>query len=176
MASERYTRTAIFLHWLIALLIVAAFTLGLVMTAIPGLTPTKLRYFSYHKSIGVTILLLACLRLLWRLMHAPPPLPPSVSMTEKKLANAVHRLLYLLMFAVPISGYAYSLASGVPVKFLGRIPLPVLMGPDPVLKPLLQDLHFSLNIFLAVCLALHIAGSIKHRVIDGENLVRRMWP
>src|SRR5437868_10060814 len=112
---DRYSKTAIALHWLIALLIVAAFILGLVMTDIPGLTPTKLKYFSWHKWIGVTVFGLACLRLLWRLTHRAPSHPDSMPAWQKNAAHALHGLLYVLIFAVPLSGYFYSLASGVPV-------------------------------------------------------------
>lgn len=74
---ERYTKTAISLHWLTALLIIAAFALGLTMVNIPGLTPTKLKYFSWHKWLGITVLAIACLRLLWRLSHPAPAYPKS---------------------------------------------------------------------------------------------------
>lgn len=173
---ERYTRTAIFLHWLIALLIVCTFVLGLVMTSIPGLTPTKLRYFSYHKSLGVTIFVLVCLRLLWRLNHSPPLLPTSIARIERDLAAIVHSALYVLMFAVPVSGYFYSLAAGVPVKYLGMIPLPVFIEPNPGLKPILKSVHFWLNMSMVACLALHVLGTMKHRIIDKENLLKRMLP
>src|SRR5213595_831521 len=109
----RYTRPAILLHWLIALLIVGTFTLGLVMTDIPGLTPTKIKYYSWHKWAGVTVLALATLRLLWRLSHAAPPYPASMRRWEHMAAHGLHGALYVLMFAVPLSGYFYTLAAGV---------------------------------------------------------------
>src|SRR3954467_1605091 len=111
---QRYTRTAMFFHWTIALLIVAGFTLGLVMTDIPGITPTKLKYFSWHKWIGVTVLALACLRLLWRLRHAAPAYPASMPGWQVQAAHGLHALLYVLIFAVPVSGYFYTLAAGIP--------------------------------------------------------------
>src|SRR5450830_884036 len=126
---ERYTKPAILLHWLIALLIIAAFSLGLTMVNIPGLTPTKLKFFSWHKWLGVTVLALACLRLLWRLSHPAPPYPPGMSRLQIRVAHLLHILLYALMFAVPLTGYFYSLASGVPVVYMGMIPLPVLISP-----------------------------------------------
>src|SRR6476661_6165574 len=84
--QERYTTTAIVFHWLIAVLIVGAFTLGLVMTDIPGFSPTKLRYYSWHKWAGVTVLLLAALRLLWRLTHRPPALPDAMPAWQRGAA------------------------------------------------------------------------------------------
>src|SRR3954447_20869397 len=99
----RYPKIAILLHWLIALLIVCAFALGVTMTDIPGITPTKLKYFSWHKWIGVTVLGLACARLSWRLTHAAPAYPDTMAAWQKKAASGLHHLLYILIFAVPVS-------------------------------------------------------------------------
>jgi cytochrome b561 len=172
----RYTKTAMLLHWLIALLIVAAFALGLVMTDIPGLTPTKLKYFSWHKWLGCTVLALAAIRLLWRLLHQAPPYPPQLPQWQKSSSHALHGLLYLLMFGVPLSGYFYSLAAGIPVVYLGVLPLPVLIGPDPVLKPLLKTAHYWLNMALLACVCLHVAAALKHLLIDRDGIFSRMLP
>ncbi|MFT3801460.1 MAG: cytochrome b [Burkholderiaceae bacterium] len=172
----RYTLTAIVLHWLIALLIVAAFALGLTMVDIPGITPTKLKYFSWHKWLGVTVFALACLRLLWRLGHRPPPDPPSMPAWQRMAAHAVHWALYALIFAVPLSGYFYSLAAGVPVVYLGVLPLPVLIEPDPALKESLKGLHYLLNMTMLGLVGLHLAAVIKHQWIDRDRLLSRMLP
>jgi cytochrome b561 len=173
---QRYTATAIALHWLIALLVIANFALGVFMTDIPGLTPAKLRYFSWHKWAGVTILLLATLRLLWRLMHPAPALPDTMPAWEKMAARASHSLLYVLLFAVPLSGYFYSLAAGVPVVYFGVIELPVLIGRDPQLKEVLETTHFGLNMLLAATVALHVLAALKHQFIDHDSVLRRMLP
>ena len=172
----RYTKTAILLHWLIALLIIASFALGVTMTDIPGITPSKLKYFSWHKWLGVTVLGLACVRLLWRLTHLPPPYPPRMSDWLKSAATALHMLLYVLLFAVPVSGYFYSLAAGVPVVYLGLIPLPVLMGPDPALKPLLKTFHYFLNMLLLGSVGLHALAALKHQFIERDDVLKRMLP
>jgi len=173
---QRYSSTAIALHWLIAVLIIGTFTLGLVMTDIPGLTPTKLRYFSWHKWAGVTILLLAALRLLWRLRSAPPAYPATMAAWQRRAAHALHGLLYLLMFAVPLSGYFYSLAAGVPVVYFGLFPLPVLIEADQALKPVLGALHYWLNMLLAGLVALHVLAALKHLLVDRDGIVQRMLP
>lgn len=172
----RYTITAIVLHWLIAVLIACAFALGVTMTDIPGLTPTKLRYFSWHKWLGVTVLGLACIRLLWRLSHPAPPYSPAMPDWQKKASDGLHHLLYLLIFIVPLSGYFYSLAAGVPVVYLGIIPLPVLMAPNPELKPLLKEMHYVLNMILLGAVCLHVLAALKHQFIDRDNLLKRMLP
>lgn len=173
---QRYTSTAIALHWLMAVLIIANFTLGVVMVDIPGITSDKLRYFSWHKWAGVTILLLATLRLLWRLAHPAPPLPDTMPAWEKAAARLSHHLLYVLLFAVPLSGYFYSLAAGVPVVYFGVIELPVLIGRDPALKELLETTHFGLNMLLAATVAVHVLAALKHQFIDRDTVFRRMLP
>jgi cytochrome b561 len=173
---QRYSLPAIVLHWLIALLIVGTFTLGLVMTDIPGLTPTKLRYFSWHKWAGVTVLALATLRLLWRLRRQPPPYPAGMPGWQSRAAHALHGLLYLMMFAVPLSGYFYSLAAGVPVVYFGLFPLPTLIEADPALKPVLGALHYWLNMGLAALVAIHVLAALKHVLIDHDGIVGRMLP
>jgi cytochrome b561 len=173
---QRYTNTAIALHWLIAVLIVGTFTLGLVMTDIPGLTPTKLRYYSWHKLAGVTLLALAALRLLWRLGHRAPGYPASMPGWQRKLAHALHGLLYILLFAVPLSGYFYSLASGVPVVYFGVLPLPVLIDADPALKPVLKALHYWLNMVLAGSVGIHLVAALWHQLVVRDRVMQRMLP
>lgn len=172
----RYTYTAMLLHWLIALLVVAAFTMGLVMTDIPGLTPTKLRYYSWHKWMGVTVLLLAVLRVLWRLGHAAPAYPATMPRWQQAAARGLHGLLYVLIFAVPLSGYFYSLASGVPVVYLGLVELPVLIDASPTLKPVLKAVHFWLNMLLAASVAIHVGAALKHQFVDRDGTMRRILP
>jgi cytochrome b561 len=164
------------LHWLLAALIISNFLLGLTMVDIAGITPTKLKYFSWHKWTGVTIFALATLRLLWRLWHPAPALPATVPHWQRTVATVTHYLLYALMFAVPLSGYFYSLASGVPVVYLQLIPLPQLIEPNPVLKPLLKELHYLLNIALATLVIGHLGAALKHHFFDRDDVLTRMLP
>ncbi len=164
------------LHWLTALLIVSGFALGVTMVDIPGLTPTKLKYFSWHKWIGITVLGLACVRLLWRLTHPAPAYPDAMPAWQKKAASGLHHLLYVLIFAVPISGYFYSLAAGVPVVYLGVIPLPVLIESNQELKPILKTVHYILNMTLLAGVGLHVLAALKHHFIDRDGLLKRMLP
>ena len=173
---QSYTRPAILFHWLIALLIIGAFTMGLVMTDIHGITPTKLKYYSWHKWAGVTILALATLRLLWRLSHRVPDYPAGMPRWERSAAHHLHTLLYVLMFAVPLSGYFYTLSAGVPVVYFGLFRLPVLIEANPELKPVLQALHYWLNMGLAGAVGLHIAAALKHAFIDRDGVIKRMLP
>ncbi|MFC7517794.1 cytochrome b [Herbaspirillum sp. GCM10030257] len=173
---SRYTLPAIILHWLIALLIIAAFALGVTMVDIPGITPTKLKYFSWHKWIGITVLCLACLRLLWRLGHKAPAYPAAMPGWQQSAAHSLHGLLYLLMFAIPVSGYFYSLAAGVPVVYLGVLPLPELIDPNPEWKVILKQVHYWLNMTLLAMFALHVVAALKHQFIDRDGVLKRMLP
>lgn len=173
---NRYTRTAIGLHWLMAILIIATFALGVIMTDMPGFSPTKLKLFSWHKWAGVTVLLLAALRLLWRLKHKAPAYPATMPTWQQTAAHALHGMLYLLFFAVPVSGYFYTLAAGFPVVWFGLIPLPVLMDASPEWKPLLKTTHFILVYSLATLVAAHLAAALKHHFIDRDGIMQRMLP
>ena len=172
----RYTKTPILLHWLTALLIVSGFALGVTMVDIPGITPTKLKYFSWHKWIGITVLGLACVRVLWRLTHPAPAYPDTMPAWQQKAAGGLHYLLYGLIFAVPVSGYFYSLAAGVPVVYLGIIPLPVLIEPNQEWKPILRLVHFTLNMLLLAGVSLHVLAALKHHFIDRDGVLKRMLP
>lgn len=171
-----YTSAAIGLHWIIAALIVGGFALGWVMTRIPGITPDKLRFYSWHKWIGVTVLTLAVMRIVWRLTHRAPPLPDSMGVWQRCAAHGVHAALYVLMIAIPVSGYLYSAAANVPVVYLGLVPLPPLIAPDPALKAWLKSIHVALDYGLLALVAGHIAAAVKHQWIDRDGLLQRMLP
>ncbi len=173
---QRYTKTAMLLHWLIALMIVSAFFLGLTMVDIPGFTPTKLKYFSWHKWLGVTVLALAAIRLLWRGANRPPAPLVSIPPWQHKVAEGVHYLLYFLMFAAPISGYLYGSAAGVPVVYLKLVTLPALIGPDPELKAILKTVHYVLVMTMAGVVVGHALAALKHHFIDRDITLKRMLP
>ncbi|WP_206996817.1 cytochrome b [Trinickia mobilis] len=175
-ARPGYTRTAVALHWLIALLIICGFALGWVMTDIPGFTPTKLKYFSWHKWIGVTVFALAIVRVIWRATHVPPSLPSDMPALQRIGAHAVHVVLYVLMFVIPVTGYLYSSASNIPVVYLGVVPLPRLIAPDPVLKETFKTLHVFLNDVLLALVVMHVLAVVKHQVLDRDGLLSRMLP
>jgi cytochrome b561 len=174
--QQRYTNTAIVLHWLIAILIIGAFTLGLVMTDIPGISPTKLRYYSWHKWAGVTVLLLACVRLLWRLKNRPPALPDAMPAWQRRAAHGLHHLLYVFIFAVPLSGYFYTLAAGIPVVYFGLFQLPVFIAKNKALADTLEPIHYWLNMAMAALVVLHVLAALKHQFVDRDDTLRRMLP
>jgi cytochrome b561 len=173
----RYTRTAIVLHWLIALLVVCGFCIGLYMTGLK-FSPAKLSLYSYHKWIGVTIFTLALLRALWRFTHAPPPLPAATPAWQRSASGAVHALLYLFILVNPLTGWLYSSAAGVPTVPFGipALQLPDLLDRNKELAGSLRFLHMSLNYSLAVLVVLHVAAALKHQFVDRDGLLHRMNP
>lgn len=172
----RYPVAMISLHWLVAALVLSALLLGWSMTGIPGLNPTKLKYFSWHKWLGVSVLLLWLPRVLWRWRSRLPSLPARMPLGQQRLAHAAHGALYLLLLAVPLSGLLYSQAAGVPVVYLGIWRVPALLAPDPHWKMLLKSLHVLLNYSLASLLALHVLAAFKHQFIERDQLLARMLP
>ncbi len=171
--TDRYTPPAVVLHWLIALLIFVAFPLGLYMHELP-LSPTKLQLYSYHKWIGITVLLLVGLRLAWRATHTPPALPAGMSALQRKASHAVHGLLYLLMIAVPLSGWLMSSAKGFQTVWFGVLPLPDLVGKDKALGEALEEVHEFLNYTMLVLVVLHVAAAVKHQIQAGGTYLQRM--
>ena len=173
---QRYTKTAMLLHWLTALLIIAAFFLGLTMVDIHGITPTKLKYYSWHKWLGVTVLGVAAVRLLWRKANTPPPPLASIPVWQHKAAEGMHYLLYFLIFAVPVSGYLYTYAAGVPVVYLGLFQLPALIEPNAELKPILKTVHYVWTMTMAAAVVVHALAALKHHFIDRDITLKRMLP
>ena len=175
MQPSGYTRTAIGLHWLIALLIFAAFPLGVYMHELP-LSPDKLKLYSYHKWMGITVLMLAAIRLSWRATHRPPPLPAMMPTWEKLAAQSVHVLLYVLLFAIPLSGWLMSSAKGFQTVWFGVLPLPDLVGKDKELGDLFKEVHEALNFALLGLVIAHVAGALKHHFIERDDILARMLP
>ena len=175
--APRYTRTAIVFHWGIALLIVCGFSLGLYMTSLK-FSPLKLSLYSYHKWIGVTVFSLAVLRLLWRLTHAAPPLPVTTPDWQRHVASALHALLYLLIIAIPLSGWLYSSSAGVPTVPFGisALQLPDLLERNKDVAGSLKFLHMTLNYSLAALVCIHVAAALKHQFVDRDGLLQRMNP
>lgn len=173
--TNRYTRTAITLHWAIALLIFAAFPLGVYMHDLP-LSPSKLRLYSYHKWIGVTIFVLAVQRIAWRSTHRPPPLPSGMPRWEKLAAHAVHTLLYGLIFAIPLSGWLMSSAKGVQTVWFGALPLPDLVSKNKELGDLLKEVHEGVNLLMLGLVLAHVGAALKHHFIERDDILARMIP
>jgi cytochrome b561 len=173
-ASARYSTPAIVFHWLLALMIVVSFCIGVYMADLP-FSPLQLKLYSWHKWAGISILTLSALRLLWRLFRHPPqdpPMPP----WQRQAARVTHWGMYLLFFAVPLVGWAYSSAAGFPVVMFGVLPLPDFVPVDKALADALKPWHATLAYALAALVLAHVAAALKHHFIDHDGLLLRMVP
>lgn len=171
--TNTYTATAKTLHWGIAVLIFGLLGLGFYMTDLP-LSPTKLQLYSWHKWAGVSVFALAVVRLAWRATHRPPALPTHMAAIERLAAHAGHLMLYVLMFAIPLSGWLMSSAKGFQTVWFGVLPIPDLLAKDKELGDLLQILHLGLNLGLVALLLAHIGAALKHHFHDKDDVLIRM--
>ena len=173
--QQRYTGVAIALHWLIAAALLSTFLLGQYMTRL-DLSPVKLKLYSYHKWIGVTIFLLVLVRLVWRILHRPPAHSSTMPAWQHKAAALTHFLLYALTLSIPISGWLMSSASGFQVFYLGHFPIPDLLAKNKESAEQLKQLHESLNWTMLALVTLHVAAAMKHHLVDRDDVLRRMLP
>lgn len=161
-------------HWLIAALIIAQAVIGLSMVGM-GLTPAKVRVFALHKSIGITILALVLLRIAWRLSETRPVDLPTVPQWQRRAAHAMHLALYVLILAIPVSGWWFNSASNAPLVWFGVFDLPSLTGGYlPVWKPRALRLHQALFWLLAALLMVHVGAALWHHFKQRDDVLRRM--
>ncbi len=172
---HRYTATAIALHWLVAALILCGASVGLYMVGLP-LSPAKLKLYSWHKWIGVSIFVVALLRASWRLTHAAPDLPAATPRWQQAAAATSHLLLYVLIIVIPLSGWLMSSALGVQTVYFGVLPLPDLLAKNKALGEQLKLVHQGLNWTLAVVVAIHVAAALRHHFVDRDDVLHRMLP
>lgn len=173
--NARYTKTAKSLHWLMAVLFFGMLGLGFYMQGLP-LSPDKLKLYSWHKWVGVTVFLLALFRIAWRVTHQPPALPSSMPRLMQIAAHAGHHMLYMLMFLIPLSGWLMSSAKGFQTVWFGILPIPDLIEKNKLLGDLLQTVHVSLNYLFIAVLVGHIGAALKHHFIDKDDILTRMLP
>ncbi len=165
MALQKYALIHRLLHWLIALGIIGLVTLGLYMSGLESGHPDRLELYMLHKSLGVTVLGLAVLRLISRALTYIPAMPNGLMGVEKLLAKTVHALLYVAMFAMPVSGIVMSNAAGYEVKWFGYA-LPRVTEKAAKLGEFAHESHELGGYILIALISLHVLGALKHRFID----------
>ena len=174
-SEMRFGALAQLFHWATVALVVAIIVIGAYMTDLP-LSPEKIKVYNLHKSLGVTVLALTLLRLVWRWISPPPPLPATMAGWERLAAKSSHVGLYLLLFLQPAIGLVHSWSANFPVVVFGTITLPSLTGPDPALKDQLEHLHHFLGWALCGLFLLHAGAALRHHLILKDDVLRRMLP
>jgi len=174
-SRARYTAVAQAFHWIIAALIVVQFTLAWTADDLP-LGMHKLALLARHKSFGMTVLMLAVLRLGWRLFNPAPPLPEGMSKIETFLARATHMAFYVLLFAMPVTGLLMSSAKNYSVSWFGMFTWPNLIAPNERWFDILRSTHEVLSYVLFAVAILHILAALKHHFWNKDDVLKRMLP
>jgi cytochrome b561 len=174
-SPTRYTAVAQTFHWIIAALVVTQFTLAYLEHDLP-IGAHKLALLARHKSFGMTVLMLAILRLLWRLTHQPPPLPSGMTTLERNLARVTHLAFYVLLFVMPITGWMMSSAKNYSVSWFGLFTWPDLIGKNEAAFNLLHSTHELLSDILFAVAVLHILAALKHHFWNRDDVLLRMLP
>ncbi len=172
--TVRWGSVAQILHWLIVALIIVQVILALMAAQLHGMP--KLAMLARHKSVGITILMLAVVRLLWRLVNPTPPLPLTLKPYERFLANFTHAALYFLIFAMPLTGWIMTSARGFPVSWFNLFQLPDLVAKNRPLYEAMVETHEALAWTLGAVALLHLLGALKHHFVMKDTVLRRMLP
>jgi cytochrome b561 len=171
----RYTGVAQAMHWIIAALIVTQFVLAWTADDLP-LGVHKLALLARHKSFGMTVLMLAILRMIWRISHPPPALPSAMTPLERRLARATHAAFYILLFAMPITGWMMSSAKNYSVSWFGLFTWPNLIGKNETAFDFLKTTHDYLSDVLFGIAVLHVLAALKHHFWNKDDVLMRMLP
>ena len=172
-ARAHYPRTAVLLHWIVALFIIALIVTGWYMVGIPKNTPERAFFFNLHKSLGIVTASFIVALIVWRIRHDAPPLPSAMRGWEKRAAIVNHRLFYFLMVLMTLTGYLISSFSKYGPKLFG-IPLPHWGWEDAALRSNFAAVHRVTALVFALLIAIHIAAALKHLIVDKDGVFQRM--
>ncbi|MFP7722090.1 cytochrome b [Lysobacter sp. A3-1-A15] len=173
--DERWSWPSQWLHWSVVVLVVGLATAGLLMTEMPN-TPRKIEIYALHKSFGLTVLVLAAIRLAWRLYAGTPAPVPGSPRWQERIASLTHALLYAVLFAMPLTGWLFNSAAGYPLQFFGLFNLPALAGSDEALREAALSLHKAGFWVLLSLVVLHAGAAFYHHLFLGDATLRRMLP
>lgn len=173
--TNRFGIVAILLHWIMAALIIGLLIIGLYMVDLP-ISAQKLKFYGWHKECGLLVLMLAVVRLTWRLRNITPTLA-DLPRWEALAARIVHGIFYFFMFVQPITGWLITSSAGIPASFFGLFTVPTLVSANAVHQALFTEIHQWSAYALIGVFCLHVGGALKHYVIDKDHILQRMlWP
>lgn len=162
-------------HWTIATIIYIMLTIGFVMGNISNDSLADKLYY-YHKATGITVLGIMVLRMLWRIINIRPKLPESVPKWQRLASSAVHYGLYILLFAMPLSGWIMSSANGTPPSVFGLFQMPAIVATNKAVTKTFAEIHELLAFVLIAFIVIHVAAALKHYFIDKDQVLQRMLP
>lgn len=171
---DRYTRVTVTLHWLIGALLLGQIAFGWFLTTIARGSAMRGTYVNFHKSTGITIGVLILARILWRLLHSPPPLPSFMPAWQRTAARANHIALYALMLTMPLSGYIASNFSKYGIKFFNAVKLPPWGADDHRVYALFNSIHVVAAYVFVALIALHVLAALRHAA-QHDRVLSRMW-
>jgi cytochrome b561 len=175
-APPAYRSTARALHWLSAILILAAVPAGWAMLHAGLARPMQNTLFIFHKNVGVLILLLVLVRIAYRTANPPPPLPPRMPVWQADIAHATHVLIYALLIVMAVSGYVRVVAGGFPLEALDALGAPRLVAKDETVAAVAKALHASARVPLVGLILLHVGAALYHGILRRDGVFSRMWP
>ena len=173
---QSYKPAAKMLHWGLAVLIIATLPVGAIMVQQGLARPTQDMLFIFHKNIGVLILLLMLVRIVYRIVNPPPPLPDSIPDGQKRIAEATHWALYALVFVMAISGYVRVTAGGFPIEGLNWLGVPPLAPRSDAVAETAKAIHFWARFALVALIIAHVGAALHHLVIKRDGVFGRIWP
>jgi cytochrome b561 len=171
--QNKYTKFAKTMHWLVAVGVLGLLAVGLWMTQMK-MSPQKIQLYMTHKSVGLTILALMLVRIGYRWRHAPPALPETIPAWQARASRWSHALLYVLLLAMPLSGWLMNSASGFPMKYFGLFRVPNLIERSQSSVEFFKSAHELIAWALICLIALHVSAALKHHFIDRDDVLRRM--
>jgi cytochrome b561 len=162
-------------HWVTVLMVAMMIPVGLIMTQeIPRSVQDPL--FILHKSLGPAVFVVVVLRLGWRLMHPPPPLPDDIPSIQRLAATAVHAGLYVLLIVMTVSGYVRVTTGGFPIELLNALGIPPLFGKDEEVAEIAKTVHATAKYVLVALIGMHVAAAAYHGIVRRDGVFSRMWP
>jgi cytochrome b561 len=173
--QHEYGSIGILLHWVLAVFIILLLILGLYMTGLP-LSLRKVQYYGWHKEVGMLVLGLVVVRVAWRWSNVTPLLLPYLPVWEAAAARCTHWAFYLLMVAMPLTGWLMSSAAGLPVSFFGWFVFPDIVSPNANLRILFREMHEYMAYALIALICLHVTAALKHHFINKDDILRRILP
>ena len=174
--TNRFGAGARLFHWLVVLLLLVQIPAGIAMIA-PGLEQRTIDVlFVLHKGLGVVLLLVVVARVLWRLTHSAPPMSEAIPERERRIATAMHGVIYAVLVVVASSGYVRVVGGGFPIEVMDALALPTFLPLMPEVAEWASLVHRFSTFLLVALVAVHVAEVLRHHLVVQDGTLARMWP